>query len=142
MHNLAATPGADRYSVYWMDSQYQLGGEPSYRFYEWAGMLDVAFGGQSRIGLDQDKISPKFLVDGRRYFIKQYNLGGGFDPAGCEARVVITPGPDPHSELGLVARYLFYGMVDPAKADRLVARATTVTVEPYSALQATDCARG
>jgi len=141
MHNLAATPGADRYSVYWIDNRYQLGGEPTYRFYEWAGMLGVAFGGQSRIGLDQATTSPAFLVDGRPFFTKAYNLGG-FDPAGCEAHVVISPGPDPHSELGLVVRYLFYSVVDPVERDRLLARTTTVEVDPYPAPPATDCSKG
>lgn len=138
MANLAATPGADRYSVYWIDDRYQVGGEPDHRYYEWSSMLGQAFGGQSRIGLDIHTNSPQFLVDGRKFFNASRNLAG-LDPAGCEAGVSISQGPDAHSELGLVARYVFYSLFDPAQRDRLVAKATTVDIQPLAAAQATNC---
>jgi hypothetical protein len=138
--NLASTPGADGYSVYWIDDGYPAGGEPDHRYYEWSSMLGRAFGGQSRIGLDTRTSSPRFLVNGKSSFTDARNLAG-LDPAGCEAVVVIGRGPDPHSELGLVARYVFYSVFDPAQRDRLVARATTITVQPHTAPEATNCPR-
>ena len=141
MANLASAPGAGGYSVYWVDDRYQLGGEPQYRFYEWSSMLGQAFGGQTRIGLDTATVQPSFLDTGKPFFNASYNLSG-FDPAGCEARVSITRGPRAGSELGLVARYYFYGLVEPSKFNRWLAGVTTIKVVSYPASQATDCSSG
>jgi hypothetical protein len=140
MANLAATPGADRYSVYWIDDRYQVGGEADHRYYEWSSMLGRAFGGQSRIGLDIHTNSPDFLVTGKQFFNASRNLAD-LDPAGCEAAVSISRGPDSQGDLGLVLRYLFYSLFDRSERDHLVAGATAVTVQPLAAAQATNCSR-
>lgn len=139
MAKLARTPGADRYFVYWIDDGYQVGGEPTYRYYEWAGMLRTVFGGESRIGLDRRATPANFLTAYEPYFTDIYNLGA-FDPRGCEAVLTISRGPERHSDLGLVARYLFYSAIDQAQRDRMLREVTSVKVEPYPSAFATDCA--
>jgi hypothetical protein len=139
MANLKATPGAGGYSVYWIDDEYVVGGEPTYRFYEWAGMFRTIFGGETRIGLDRRAYAPSFLDTGRPNFTDIYNLAA-FDPRGCEAVVTISRGDQSYGDAGLVARYLWDGIVDPAARRRLLQDVTAVTVQPYASPEATDCA--
>jgi hypothetical protein len=136
--NLAATPGADKYSVYWIKDDYRLGGEPAYRFYEWSALIGLTYGGQSRVGIDADPPDPSFLQSNAPFFNSSYNVVG-FDPAGCEAVVSISPGPTAGTELGMVAHYFLYGVFDPAYRDRWVAGLTKVSVMPYPSSNATNC---
>jgi len=138
MATLASTPDAGNYSVYWIDDNYVLGGEPTYRFYEWSAMLRQTYGGESRIGLDRRTTKESFLFDGQPYFTHLYYLGD-FDPRGCEAIVTISQGSEHHSDIGLVARYLYYSLVSPSERDRMMHRVTRVTVEPYASPYATNC---
>jgi len=136
--NLSSTPGADRYSVYWITDSDPVGGEAGYRFYEWASILNRAFGGQSRVGLDTGTTTSTFFTDDRPFFTAAYNLAS-FDPGGCEAAVSISRGPTAGTDLEVTARYVFYSLTDRAKRDRWMGGLTMIKVVPYAAPQATDC---
>jgi len=139
MANLAADPNAKQYSIYWVTDRDRLGGERSYRFYEWGAILNQTYGGQSRIGLDTTDTPPDFLVRRANLFSDPYYAVQNLDPAGCEAALSIAVGPEAHSELGLIWRYWYYKLFDPSGRDQWLAGVTTVTVRPYPAALATNC---
>lgn len=136
--NLAADPAAGKYSVYWIRDDDRLGGEPSYRFYEWSALLTRAYGGQTRVGVDATTPDPAFLDANAQYFNSSYGLAG-LDPSGCEAVVTITRGPTAGSQLGMVAHYFIYSLTDPAYRGRWLAGLTAVSVQAVDSPRATSC---
>jgi len=101
---LADTPILKGISVFWVDDQYPLGGERLYRFYEWAGMLKKAWGGESRIGFQTQGYSTESLAIYGNFYTKS-NLLSEFEPTGCQAGLTIRQNVDKYSESELVWNY-------------------------------------
>jgi hypothetical protein len=129
MVNLAQLDGAGKYSVYWIDDRYILGGEDFYRFYEWSSMFKKVWGDETRIGLDIRYYTDKDFQDFEPYFTKRYNLGE-FHPGGRQAALIIRQGARPRSEVGLVARYYFHRFLRPRRMAEFLAGVTQVEVNP------------
>jgi hypothetical protein len=119
VHNLRALDGADEISVFWIDDRFPAGGEPYYRFYEWASIFGEAWGGETRVGLDTSYYGENFLNDYARFFTDRYNLSD-FDPNGKQARLVITRGQGNSSEYRLVFRYFGARFLHPEKMSDLL----------------------
>ncbi len=105
-----------KFSVFWIDDQYPLGGERLYRFYEWSSMFKKTWGGESRIGLQIQGYNGAALTGLKQYYIKLYNLSE-FDPSGCQAGLTITRGVLQYSESELAWQYLLHRFI---KQDQLV----------------------
>jgi hypothetical protein len=136
--NLRADASSARYSVYWINDSYPKGGDPSYRFYEWASILGRAYGGESRVGLDVTSTPTSFLSTGVPYFNGAYNLGH-FDPQGCQADVTIKPGPGARTDPVLVARYVYYSLFDRNALRQWLPTVTRVTVAPLQSGGSSRC---
>ncbi len=138
MTNLRRLDGAGKYSVYWVDDQYPLGGEDTYRFYEWSAMFKEVWGDETRIGLDQRYSTPNDLTDLKTYFTRSYILSQ-FDPAGCQAKLTIQPGASPPTPAKLAVEYLFMKFLQPAQLDAFLSTVTRIRVEPVASPLAMDC---
>jgi len=128
MVNLGKLDGANKYSVYWVNDQYLLGGESYYRFYEWSSLFKRVWGDETRIGFDQRHSTPKLLADYKPFFNKRYNLGG-FDPAGQQATLSIRRGKAEYSTIELVARYFYYRFLRQKRLSDFLADVTQVQVQ-------------
>jgi hypothetical protein len=138
MENLSTLENTDNVSVFWVDDQFQVGGEETYEFYEWSSIFKSVWGDESHIGLDQRAYTPDFLTQGLRYFNDRYNLSD-FDPAGCQAILTIYPGPDSSSSAGMSMRYLFYKFFRKDGLGQFLHRITDVQVQPISTTEAVNC---
>lgn len=101
---LADTPILKGTSVFWVDDQYPLGGERLYRFYEWAGMLKKAWGGESRVGFQLQGYSMESLGMFRGFYTKS-NLLSEFEPSGCQVGLTIRQNVVKYTESELVWNY-------------------------------------
>ena len=140
MVNLALLDGAEKYSVYWGDDQYPLGGESNYRFYEWSSIFKQVWGDETRIGIDQRYSTPTWLADYKPYFTKFHNLSG-FDPAGCQATLTIRQGNSDYSAITLVKRYFYFKFLVPKRMSDFLANVTQIQVQPLSSPLAVNCNR-
>jgi hypothetical protein len=116
MADLADVNVLRKFSVFWIDDQYPLGGEGLYRFYEWSSMFKKIWGGESHIGLQLQGYNQAALIGLKQYYIKRYNLSE-FDPSGCQVELVITRGALQYSEGELVWQYFMHRFF---KQDQLV----------------------
>jgi len=135
MVNLPRVDGSGDYSVYWVDNQYPLGGDPYVQFYEYSSMFKQIWGDETRLGYPG--IHPDMPAYIKSVAGIGYNLDE-FDPAGCQATLTIYRGTLSYSEFGLVARYFYYKFLRPQRMPGLLDRVTQVEVQPYSLLAA-DC---
>ena len=126
--NLGTLGEFKRFSVFWIDDQYELGGEDPYDFYEWSSIFKVVSKDMSRIGLDRRYYDANFLTDGRRYFNDRYNLSK-FDPSGCQARLLIRRGRLAYSDFKLSGRYLLYKFLWPSRMSQFLAGVTEIQVQ-------------
>ncbi len=138
MAKLSGMKEFKQFSIFWIDDQFQVGGENSYRFYEWSSLFKAVWGGESRIGLDTRHYMPRFLVDGHRYFNKRYNLSE-FDPKGCQTVLSIRRGRQVYSNIELAGRYFFYKFFRPGRMDDFLTGVTEIQFQPVSAPEAVDC---
>jgi hypothetical protein len=138
MVNLGQLAGAEKYSIYWVDDQYPLGGEDNYRFYEWSSMFEQIWGDQTRIGLDQRYSTPKLIEELKPTFTANYNLSD-LDPAGCQATLTIRPRASPPPDFELVVRYLYYRFLRPQGMQDFLAGVTRVSVQLLPSLLAINC---
>jgi len=138
MENLSTLENTENVSVFWVDDQFQVGGEETYRFYEWSSIFKSVWGDESRIGLDQRAYTPDFLTQGLRYFNDRYNLSD-FDPAGCQAILTIRRGPDSSSNAGMSMRYLFCKFFCKDSLAHFLHGVTDLQVEPISTPEAVSC---
>jgi len=146
MVNLAKLENAEGVSVFWVDDQYQLGGQASYYFYEWPCIFKSVWGDKSRIGLDQSRYTSDFLDewdDGWGRYSERVYLSD-FDPAGCQAILTIRPGPEsprntslPNARLS--ALYFYYRFFHNDHLTEFLHGVTEVQVQPISAPQAVNC---
>jgi hypothetical protein len=117
---LASATWLKPYSVYWIDDQFPLGGEPGRGTYEWASMFRTVWGGQSRIGLELQRASETDstyrLGATSRYYIADYNLGN-YDPKGPQVLLTIKPIMYRYSDSQLTRRYLFFRFRDAIRHD-------------------------
>jgi hypothetical protein len=149
MQQLVAMPLARESSVFWVHDMLPQPFGESYRFFEWTGMFERAFGDQRRIGLDRQVYQGQtFLTTGRHFFIARYRLKD-FDPAGCQVDMRITWGNltewglgSPPAPWRLVARYQWlrwFGGHD--RLTRFLNEVTQVTLQPHALPEARHCRR-
>ncbi len=134
MAKLADMPQAKACSVFWIEDRFPLGGEESYRFYEWAYLFKQVWGDQRRIGIDY-RSGPERLAS----LAKKGNLFSArwalaqFDPTGPQARLTIRCAygrtDDPYR---LCALYQFYRFVRPGRMNDFLKSVVDVDVEPLS----------
>lgn len=145
MINLSNLENAEGISVFWIDDQYQhrykLGGESSYLFYEWSSIYRSVWGGESRVGLDQNVFTSDFLNEWDERWGK-YNERvylSDFDPGGCQAVLEIRPGPNSTSSDRLSALYLYYKLFRKDRLTEFLRGVTEVQVHPLSTPEAVNC---
>lgn len=143
MSKLAADPTARNSSVFWIDDEFPASPESHYRFYEWSAMFWRVYGDQSRIGFDTDYYDRTDLQSFGAYYTSSYDLAT-FNPRGCQANLVIRPGPAADNAYRLVAEYTFYRFFAPGQARDLIERSAIVSVTAVPRLpnQQTDCTSG
>ncbi len=149
MQQLVAMPQARETSVFWVQDRLPQPFSESYRYYEWAGMFEHAFGDQTRAGFDRQVYrGSEVLTNDRRYFIARYRLKD-FDPAGCQAEMTIdwgrveawglTPPPSSWPLVRTYQRLRLFGAQE--RLTRFLNEVTDVRLEPLSAPEAVHCAR-
>ena len=136
MVNLGQLNGAEEYSVYWIDDQFPLGGEANYDVYEWSSIFKLVWGGETRIGFHEPPSTTQKITDYKP--IKGYNIDD-FDPAGCQAILMIRQGASTHSEVGLVARYFYYRFLQPQSMQDFLVDITRVQVSAFASPLAVNC---
>jgi len=114
MADLADVVVLKKFSVFWINDLYPLGGERLYRFYEWAGMFKKTWGGESRIGFQVQGYPQTALAAYKSLYNKSNNLSE-FDPSGCQAGLIIKQGALQYSEQQLVWKYFQYKFFEPQK---------------------------
>jgi len=143
MVNLSSLGDFKQMSIFWVDDQFQFEGAPGYAPYDWSSMFKQVWGGESRIGLNQQFFTPKVLADrekfSRSWALPLYNLSD-LDPAGCQAILRISRGrlasPDAWK---LAIHYLFLKFLKPEEMPRFLEGVTRIHVEPISAPEAVNC---
>jgi len=144
MVNLRGREDARDDSVYWVYDEFPAVGKEFYRFYEWSSIFKTVWGGESRVGLDQKNTtsefdnSEKFLDRRQEFFTARYNLSN-FDPAGCEVKLTIRPGPEASSETTMAFKYLYYKFFSPSRLDEYLRGVTNIEVQPIQSPRATNC---
>ena len=136
--NLARLEGFENISVFWIDDRLAMGGERHYRFFEWSSIFKTVWGGESRIGLQKGIYTTAFLSERRTRFTPRYNLAA-FDPAGCQAELVVRRGSADYGEGGLVARYLWYKYVRSDRLHPFLVEVTSLHLKPIIAPEAANC---
>ena len=134
MLKLADMPQAKACSVFWVEDRFPLGGEESYRFYEWAYLFRHVWGDERRIGIDY-RSGPERLAA----LVKETNLLtsmwalGQLDPNGPQARMTIRCAKDRTGKAhSLFARYQFYRFLRPSKMDEFLQSVADVDIQPLS----------
>ena len=139
MQNLAMTENADEISVFWVDDQFQVGGDRLYRFYEWASIFKSVWGNESHIGLDPSFHTSDFLTNGKRYFIESYNLSE-FDPNGCQGILTIRAGASSNvSIFSMSTKYLYYRFFNRDMLEPYLKEVTDLEIQRIEAPEATNC---
>jgi hypothetical protein len=138
MARLQSMNGSGNFSVYWVRDAIP-GPEPFYRFYEWSAMFREAYGGESRVGLDTRAYDSTFLARSQ-FFIERYDLAA-FDPRGCQADLVITPGRSAATTGQVALMYSYYRLFQPEELPGFLDGLVTVSVSPLVSPLATDCRR-
>jgi hypothetical protein len=136
MAALARQPADGHYSVYWV-SDGAPGPEDFYRFYEWSAMFGVAYGGESRVGLDGRAYDATFFGQSA-FFNARYDLAG-FDPRGCQADLVINRGDVNQSNAQTTLEYTMYRLFQPDRLNDYLNGLVTIQVVPHPSPLATDC---
>lgn len=130
------------YSMFWIEDQFPQIEREYYRFYEWSSMFESVWGDERRLGVEKgEKVfyNPDFLSSGQKYFTPRYHLGD-FDPAGCQATLVIRPGSVGRDDFELVKLY-FKARFFKSDMSELLANVTEVRIEPVNSSLATHCNR-
>ena len=123
--NLSDLKKKEDVSVFWINDQFPLGGENSYRYYEWSTIFKTVWGDESHIGSDPIIHSAGFP---QRICTKRYNLSD-FDPDGRQATLTIRKGIL-HTELGLAGRYLYYKYFRKNKLSKFLSGLTDIEIQP------------
>lgn len=145
---LDTLPAAQRYSLFWVMDEF-LTGEDYYRFYEWAGMFKVVWGDERRVGMNKTQLAGAFQNDiGRalaylRPFATYAYLLADWDPAGCQARLIVRKGSWTGSDAAIAGRYFYYKYLQPGKMNDYLFQLVNVEVEPLlpQPAQASNCRR-
>lgn len=122
-------PSEQKYSTFWVEDRYPLGGQRHYRFYEWASMFRFVWGDKSHVGLDSRDTDMLFLRKNDTFRRDIYNTTD-WNPAGPAARLVISEGPGALRPNRLVLRYFHYRLFEPEGMDAFLKDVTSVTVSP------------
>jgi hypothetical protein len=126
-------------SIYAVDDDFKLAGEGDYRFYEWSTMFKTAWGGEARVGVNQDAQFDENLALAKTLSTPDYNLSQ-LDPEGCRAKLIIRRGKKTYDETGIAARYLFYRYVRKAELPKFFSDIVSVEIAPQAAQPGTHCA--
>jgi len=132
LQSLSRNREASRYSVYWVDDNFLTGGQELYSFQELSSMFRVAWGGESRIGID---LRSRYWLDAltvqRQLFMlpwsQQYNLTT-CNPRGPQARLLIRRGPAAGSNLRIVGKYYYYKFVKRGNLSKYLSEIADVRV--------------
>jgi len=145
MVNLSPLSEFKRMSIFWVDDQFQFQGAPGYAFYDWSSIFKQMWGGESRVGLNQQFSMLEALADvvradfSRSRILELFNISD-LDPAGCQAILSISRGrlasPDAWK---LALHYLFLKLLKPEEMTQFLEGITRVHVEPISVPEAVNC---
>lgn len=103
--------------------RFPLGGEPNYRFYEWATWGGEAWGTHTHAAFEEASFNAD-LATNRQFFTTAYNAEKVPADGGCSARVTLAPNPELARPWALGARYLqdrFGGTATPERQRAYVA---------------------
>ncbi|NPV85826.1 MAG: hypothetical protein HPY45_07435 [Anaerolineae bacterium] len=145
---LDTLPAAQKYTLFWVRDEF-LAEEDYYRFYEWAGMFKVVWGNEKRAGMNETQLVGAFQNDiGKalaylRPFATHAYLLADWDPAGCQARLIVRRADWTGSDVAIAGRYFYYKYLLPDKMNDYLSRLVSVQVEPLSPqpAQASNCRR-
>jgi hypothetical protein len=104
----------DQYSIFWFRVYFPRKNHPVYADYAWAGLLNIAYGGQS-------------------HYIHHVNVNG------CQAVVTIKPGKYGvnYTYIGLL--HLYYRLIHPSMLSYFYQHLLNVVAQPYYSRAALDC---
>jgi hypothetical protein len=96
-----------------------------YRFYEYTGLMKLAFNDETRFGIGLDAYNKRewshYFVDGQSLVgLPQYNIGG-YIPKDPDFRVIIKQGSSDLSRTYKVLKVLYYKIFNPAKFKEAIA---------------------
>jgi len=145
---LDTLPAAQEYTLFWVRDEFLME-EDYYRFYEWAGMFKMAWGDERRAGINEAQLAGAFQNDiGRalaylRGFARHAYLLADWDPAGCQARLIVRRGDWAQSNAAIAGRYFYYKYLQPGKMNEYLSRLANVKIEPLfpQPVQASNCRR-
>jgi hypothetical protein len=133
MADLDAPAALKTASIYWVYDSTDIGVPDKYNFYEWTSMLKLAWGGESRLGIDVRLNPPESGVlgylDSVGLLTWRYNLSE-FDPKGPQARIVLRRGSAPGRDRDLVLRYLYYRFLRPTGMQDFLESVTRIEFIP------------
>jgi hypothetical protein len=129
MAQLSGLRSYEPYSVFWIRDRFPVGGEPAYRYYEWAALFKAISGRESRIGLDVRHHTQQDLSVLREYFTDEYALSQ-FDPKGPQAVMTILPGANAGTDATMAGKYLYRRFLRPEQMDQFLLGLTEIRIEP------------
>lgn len=137
MQKLAGGSDAADYSVYLVEDHFGIQGLEKYRFYEWAGIFNQVWGGETRVGIQLGFYSPESVSAVDPVYLEHFNTSQT-NLHGCYAKLSIGQGLEQSSpEIGL--RYLFYRLLQNHKLGSYLEALTFVEVTPIDSEYETDC---
>ncbi|MBU1664467.1 MAG: hypothetical protein KKG92_03590 [Gammaproteobacteria bacterium] len=112
---LRSQPQYSGYSTYYVSDSFPLGRESWYRFYEWGSLMQAAWGGQSRVGLDASIYPENFFhqSNNRQFITRLYNIES-FNPSGPKICLHISPSEPKRSPARLAVDYLYARYISAA----------------------------
>ncbi len=139
MINLSKINGAENYSIFLVDDQFIIDKiDNNYRFYEYSSMFENIWGDETRIGLNKNDKFSKNITKYNRYFTKSYNLSE-FNPYGCQALLIITPGYKPSSKLSFFTQYLYFKYIKPDNLQDFMVDVTRIEIHHIDTPESIDC---
>lgn len=142
---LKQQPKWTNYSLYWITVQDFII-PPAYANYAWSGYFDSAYGGQSHFGeSDPEQLKGSFADYIQKFYMvgfkQQYSLKN-FDPYGCQAIMIIIPGPSAGNPKrpGIIGlKYLYYKYFNPVQKEEFLNNLMKVGNKFYSTRYAKHC---
>ncbi|MBN2452735.1 MAG: hypothetical protein JXB40_00545 [Candidatus Omnitrophica bacterium] len=95
-----------------------------YRFYEYTGLMKLAFNDETRFGMSLDMYNKldwsRYFIDNKRFIeLPEYNISG-YRPRDPEFKVMIKPGSSDLSRMYKVIRALYYKLFDHVKFKKII----------------------
>jgi hypothetical protein len=138
MSNLKATPGAQRYSIFLMDDRFAVGGDPTYRVYEWPSMFRRIWGDQTHAAIVGER--PVEEIERTIGPLKRPRFNfADVDALGCQATLTIQRGRQATDDLTMTITYTYTRLFRPERLAAYFAQVSSVEVSPHPAPGATHC---